>query len=431
MKASKVLILAFSCFTLLSCSKQEEQIVHPSDYSMYVGRGQNEALARLNEEMRFWEQKLSEVHDSETYRVRVGGLLASRFLLTGQIEDIEASDSLYQLVLKTTSKENAAIHRSMAVNCITQHQFRQAYSHIQKALEIGEGKATSLFMMADVCLELGDKAGAKIALRKIATREFFPYLIREAKIKDHEGKLDTAIVLMERALQQVKETPSLFLWTQSNLGDMYGHAGRIKDAYQAYLAVLKQDPDYDYALKGIAWIAFSHDRNYKEAKRIASHIGEKRGTPDMHLFLAQIAAAENNQDEKVKQLDKFTQLATASRYGDMYNKYLSLLEAEELSNPTKAILIAQKEVQNRPTAQSYDLLAWGYFQSGDVKEALSIAREHIENRTSEPDALYHLGMIFHANGFKKEARRYLRKAANSSFELGPVISKKIQERLNS
>ena len=429
MKTILNFLIALSAITCMHCSSPAEKIIHPADYDAYLLRNYDEALKQCNIEMDFWKHKLSEVPESETYRGRLAGLLSSRFMLNGRIEDIEASDSLYQLVVSNTKQDYASLHRALAANCITQHQFREAREHIQKALEIGEGKAASLFMLVDVSIELGDLAGAKTAMKQFTNKKFFPYLIRQAKIKDHEGNLDSAIVLMERALDQVKENPSLFLWTQSNLADMYGHAGRVKESYDSYLSVLKQNPDYDYALRGIAWIAFSHDQNFQEAKRIVHHIEQKRATPDMHLFLAKIAEAENNLTEKLKQLELFANAAVAPKYGDMYNKYLALLEAEEFSNPSKTIEIARIEIRNRPTPQSFDLLAWGYFHNGNITDALAVAQKYIENKTYEPDALYHLGMIYHANGMEKEAIHYFKRAAASSFELGPAISKKIKVRL--
>ncbi len=418
-----LLILSF----VIGCSKQksEEKIINPADYEIYLNRSANEGLKKCNEEMSFWLKKLEEVPDGEAYRMKLAGLLSSRFMMNGEIEDIEASDSIYRLIL-SNKLPYASVHRALAANAITQHKFREARAEIDTALKIGEGKAASLYMLVDVNLELGDYAGAEYAMSQFTNKNFFPYVIREAKLKDHEGKLDSAIVLMEKIIEQTKDSPALFLWTQSNLGDMYGHGGRVKDSYNAYLAVLKENPDYDYALKGIAWIAFSHDGNYAEAKRIITLIAPKRATPDMHLLLAQIAGAENDNDEKKKQLDLFTNSARSEKYGDMYNKYLAILEAEEFSNPSATIAIAEKEIKNRPTPQSYDLLAWGYFQKGDVSQALAIAQERIENQTHEPDALYHLGMIYQANGMKKEARRCFEKAEESSFELGPAIAKKIK-----
>lgn len=424
-------VILFSTAALFSgCEKNEEKdIINPADYESYLERDKDESLKSINDEMAFWQKRLSDVPDGEAFRLKVAGLLSARFMVNGKIEDVQASDSIYHLILEGDNQPHASVHRSLATNCITQHKFREARIEIEKALEIGEGKASSLYMLVDINLELGDYAGAEYAMQQFTNKNFFPYMIREAKLKDHEGHLDSAIVLMERALIQVKENTSLSLWTQSNLADMYGHAGRIKEAYDTYLNVLKQNPDYDYALKGIAWIAFSHAHNFEETKRIVNYIGPKRATPDMHLLLAQVAAAENNDVEKDKQLELFTKSATSPKYGDMYNKYLALLEAEEFSNPQATIEIAKKEISNRPTPQSYDLLAWGYFKNGNYKEALHIAQERLENKTYEPDAMYHLGMIYKANGMEREAKRCFEEAAQSSFELGPATAKKIKEQM--
>ena len=434
MKKKTLLFLSLACSVLLilGCAeKQERDITHPADYAVYIAPRADAALQECNEEITFWKNKQLRTPDSETCKLRIAGLLSSRFMLTGRIEDIFASDSLYRSVLAASGNENASVHRAMAANAITQHQFGEAYQQIQKALAIGEGKASSLFMLTDVDLELGDYAGAKRALNKIATRNFFPYIIRKAKIKDHEGDLDSAIVLMETALAKAKDNASLSLWTKSNLADMYGHAGRVDEAYRLYLDILKTNPDYDYALKGIAWIAFSHDHRYAEARHIVQYINQKRATPDMHLLLAKIAGAENNMAEKIKELHVFDSLANSPRYGDMYNKYLALMQVEDFSNPAKTIALAKREIQNRPTPQSYDLLAWGYFHEGKYAEALEVAEDFLVDKTFEPDVLFHLGMIYKANGQTGKARTYLRSAEKSAFELGPAVTQKIKDALGN
>jgi hypothetical protein len=62
---------------------------------------------------------------------------------------------------------------------------------------------------------------------------------------------------------------------------------------------------------------------------------------------------------------------------------------------------------------------------------LDIASRHVENQTFEPDAYYHLGMIYLANGYKEQARHYLYEALESEFELGPSVTKKINAAIQS
>jgi tetratricopeptide (TPR) repeat protein len=423
MKYTALIILSILLF---KCSEKKKVVVNSTDYDIYLTSSPNQALAKVNEELSFWKNRLAESPNSKTNLLRIAGLYSGRFQLNGEVEDLHRSDSIYNLILASTTLGKDNIYRSLAANNITKHEFRQARTNLQEALAIGDGKASSYLMLVDVNLELGDYPGAEHILKSFTNKKSFAYLIRDAKIKDHQGDLDSAIILMEHAVDRIKENKSLFTWTMSNLGDMYGHASRISESYQAYLEVLKQDPDYDHALKGIAWIAVVHDRNTQEAKRILNFIDTRKATPDMHLMLAEIAEVENDAGEKKKQLELFTNEARNSKYGGMYNTYLAKLEAEEFSNPQTAISIAEQEIQNRPTPLSYDLLAWGLFHKGEYREALEIANKNVLNRTYEPVALYHMAMIYKSNGLEKEARNYFEQASESSFELGPTISKRIE-----
>jgi tetratricopeptide (TPR) repeat protein len=212
---------------------------------------------------------------------------------------------------------------------------------------------------------------------------------------------------------------------------MYGHAGRIEVAYQAYLKVLQMNPTDDYALKGIAWIAVSHDKNTSHAKSILDALAARKHMPEIHLMLAEIAEIEGHETEKLDHLKKFKEIVSVPAYKTMYHKYLATLEAEAFNNAEACVDIANEEIINRSTPQSYDLLAWGYYHQKKFRKALDIASRQVENQTFEPDATYHLGMIYLANGYKEQARHYLFEALESEFELGPSITKKINATIQN
>ena len=248
--------------------------------------------------------------------------------------------------------------------------FRSAKDYAEKALALKDKKAASLLILVDVSLEIGDYATANLVLQEFKNKNSFAYLIRKAKLKDHEGLLDSAIVCMEKAYRRIKGNKALSQWTRSNLADMYGHAGRIEESYDLYLEVLKDNPNDDYALKGIAWIALSHDLNTKAAKTIINELAVRKHMPEAHLMLAEIAELDGNEMEKAYQLKKFKSLVSDPEYKTMYHKYLATLEAEEFKNPDAAVAIAQEEIANRPTPQSYDLLAWAYYHQKKFPRSL-------------------------------------------------------------
>jgi tetratricopeptide (TPR) repeat protein len=210
---------------------------------------------------------------------------------------------------------------------------------------------------------------------------------------------------------------------------MYGHAGRIKESYDAYLKVLQKDSSYIYALKGIAWIIYSNDRDTKEAKHILHYILEQINTPDLLLLLAEIEEWEENETKKNEYIRRFINEVEQPGYGDMYNKYLIQLYAEELKDFDKAMSLAEKEITSRPTPEVYDWLAWLYYCKGDVKHADSIALNYVYKKTYEPDVLFHTAMIFSAASKKDKAKRMMEECVSSSFELGPVKTAFICQQL--
>lgn len=413
---------------VLSACQQSDTITKSEDYLKYLQANNAMLVSSKQDEISFWKERLAK-HNDDVSLKKLAGLFADEFKSSGEISFIKKSDSLYLELLNRMPLSAVSIYHGLTANAITQHKFREAESWISKALMIGDQKATSKLMLADVAMEIGAYDWTRKILKEFTNKNSFAWLIRKAKLKDHEGDLDSAIILMERAYKRIDGNKSLACWTLSNLGDMYGHAGRIEDAYQNYLQVLKLDPNYDYALKGIAWIALSNDHMAKDAYEIFNNISQNKRMPETHLMLAELAEMQGDEEERMKHLRMFKSMVDDSNYQIMYGKYLALIEADDFQNPKRCIEIAEQEIRNRPTPQSYDLLAWGYHTSGDHKRALQIVEDYVYEKTYEPECLYHIGMIYKANGFSEKGNNLLKEARESSFELGPSVSKIIAKAL--
>jgi tetratricopeptide (TPR) repeat protein len=425
------IIFFWAAFFLISCSKEKRIVTSIEDYKRYLVTTRVVTNDPVKDEIEFWTKRLKTTKDDEASLIKLAGIHANLFRSTGLIDHISKSDSLYQRVLAQYPEGNTEIYHSLAANAITQHQFLLAKEYAEKALALNDKKAASLMVLVDVSLEIGDYARAKTILNGFRNKNSFAYLIREAKLKDHEGHLDSAIVRMEKAYSRIKGNKALSQWALSNLGDMYGHAGRIEEAYRLYLKVLADNPYDDYVLKGIAWIALSNDQNLAVSKDIIENLLMRKRMPEAHLMLAEIARLENDEIARLNQLKIFKSMVSQAGYKTMYHKYLAILEAEDFNNAEAAVEIANKEIANRPTPQSYDLLAWGYYHQKKFKQALDVVSHHIQEQTFEPESYYHMGMIYAANGYKEQARHYLIETLDSEFELGPSITKKIKVALRS
>jgi tetratricopeptide (TPR) repeat protein len=432
---------SFLCFTglllmavLWACQKQSPSIANPKDYAVYLTDTQsaNQLLETYSADIAFWNSRLQADPGNYVFMLKKAYLLTSRFQASGQVEDLYQADTLLHGVNAKLRNSEPSVFYTLSQSAVTRHQFRQAMDYTQQGMQAGGQEYVTNLLTFDVSMELGQYLLARQSLHQLKDKTAFDYLIRKAKLKDHEGDLDSAIVLMEQAFDKVKNLgrKSLYCWTLSNLGDMYGHANRIEDSYKAYLEVLETDPGYHYALKGIAWIAFSHDRNTAEARRIYTHLLAQTHLPDLYLNLAEIAAYEGNSAAQEKNIAIFLTEVLKPKYGDMYNKYLVNLYTGQCKNYKAALQIAQREVENRPTAETYDLLAWSYLHQGNVQKALALAENRIEGRTFEPQVFYHLGVIYKANQQPDKARFYLEKALESEYEIGPALTNAVRAVLN-
>ena len=423
-------------FVFIGCKNSIQPIVKTADYEKYmhiVSPDSMHSLQRIKADMDFWMQRLEKNPDDVVAKVSLAGLHGARFKVAGDINDIHTSDSLYLVANPLFKTNSSSLYRSLATNCVTQHKFQQAQLYLDTALTMGDDIYLTYLMRCDVAMELGNLYMAEQSLNHIVDKNNFDYLIREAKLLDHRGDLDGAVKKMEAATEKAIESKKdvLFLWAKSNLADMYGHANKYKESYQCYLDVLEKKPDYLYALKGIAWLAFSHDKNPAEAKRILNYLSGLHPIPDYDLLLSKIAAYEKDKTAEKELENRFLTEVSDSRYGDMYNKYVFYLMTDEERDLNKALQIAEREVTNRPTSQSYDLLAWANYKIGKKDEALKIAKAYVENKSYEPDALYHLGLIYAEAGNDKKAKQFMQQAENAAFELGPGLASQVSYDLKS
>ncbi|MGK0487697.1 MAG: tetratricopeptide (TPR) repeat protein [Candidatus Endobugula sp.] len=429
MRYSLICLLSLALF---SCQNEAEkkEIAKADDYSQYLSESNaQKSVDLLNLDLEFWSNKLQSNQKSFTYISKIAGLYSQKFRVDGDVKNIHTSDSLFKVAVEINPFSDAAIYQALSSNSITKHEFSDAKNYAELALKEGDKQMASYYLLFDALLELGELNQAKSVLALQENKNTFDYKIRASKVSDHEGDLDKAIALMEEAFEKVKGSNSLFVWSKANLADMYGHAGRIEESYQAYLEVLKKEPEHWHSLQGIAWIAFAHDNNTLEAKRIIIFVKAKNNDPQLTLLLAEIAEFEKDEEHSKTLRKEYYDQVSSPQYLGMYNKYIILLEAEDLKAPAAAVYRSKAEVSKRPTPEVYDLLAWAHLQNGEPEKALEVAKSFVLDRTSEPEALFHLGMIYKSNNMNTQAKSYLTEALKSSFELGPVTTEKIKKAL--
>ncbi|PVX47447.1 tetratricopeptide repeat protein [Flavobacterium sp. 103] len=430
MKNLKILpLLAFFVLCLSSCTNKPPQITNTLDYEKYLNIKDNKSIDFANREINFWQTKIDAAPNQKMYLGMLASNYGTLFQYTGNIKDLYKSEELLTQYNEAYKYSRVSTIRSLARNYISQHRFKEALNLANKALAIGEARKETQKLLFDVQMEVGNYPEALKNLNAIRDMNDYDYLIRLAKWNDHKGDLKTAITFMEKARDIAIEDDdkTLKIWSYSNLGDFYGHAGRIQESYDSYLKTLEIDPNYSYALKGIAWIVFSHERNTTEANRIITAIAKKHDTPDFYLLKSQIAQFSGDKSKEVANRNAYFSMLKKYNYGAMYNKYNVLIYADDKTTASKALEIAKVEIDHRPTPDSYDLLAWSYLNLGQKKKALEIAQKYVVGKSFEPKVQYHLAMIYKSNNIIEKVKPIKEELLGSAYELGPTLEKKVMQ----
>ena len=425
----KLPFLVFTILFIFGCETTPKQITQKADYEKYLTLKDNKSITFAQNEIDFWQKKFDAAPNQISYLSQIASNYNTLFEYTGDIKNLYKTEELLIKSNEAYNYSRVSTIRSLARNYISQHRFKEALALANKALAIGEGKKETQKLLFDVQIELGNYTEAVKNLNDIRDMNDFDYLIRLAKWNDHKGDLKTAITFMEKArtIAEKENNKVLKIWSYSNLGDFYGHAGKIQESYDSYLKTLALDPNYSYALKGIAWIVFSKERNTNEANRIIDAIISTHNTPDFYLLKSQIAQFEGNKSEEIKNKYAYFSMMEKNNYGAMYNKYNVLIYADDIQSASKALEIAKIEVNHRPTPDSYDLLAWSYLNIGQNKKALEIAQNHVVGKSHEPKVQYHLAMIYKANNLAQKATPIKEELLSSLYELGPNFDNKVNQ----
>ena len=428
MKTKNIIIVLIFGITLLSCStKNDSKITNKIDYDKYLNLSENTSKIIAKKELDFWKDKLQKQPNQYPYLKKIATANTLLFSSEGNIEYLVKAEKKLEELNRKTNHQNSSSLRALARNYISQHRFKEALVLVKKAEILGDNLKATQKMLFDVHLELGNYKEAESYLTKIKSFSDFDYLIRDSKWNDHIGDLDAAIRFMEKAtkIAESANNKDLKIWSYTNLADYYGHNNEIEKSYSLYLKSLELNKNNSYAKKGIAWIVYSHEKNPDEALRILNSISKENVSPDYYLLKAEIAEFKNNLTSKNKNLDLYLLTVNNELYGAMYNQYNAKLFLEEFDKKKEALTIIQTEIKNRPTPQSYGLLAWYYFQTQEYKKALELMNFYVVGKTFEPETQYHLAEIYKVNGLTKKALKIKKELLESAFELGPLMEKRI------
>jgi tetratricopeptide (TPR) repeat protein len=437
----KFLYAFLTLLVITSCNKESGSnenstpkiVTAAVDYNSYLDTNDSLFAAKLKREIDSLEA-IIEVNPTGVLDLgRLSAKLNLMYDLKADVSDLNRSVKMQKAVVANMYINPDNSKYNLAQSYIKQHKFKKADS-LMHSFATGSLSKESHMLYFDIAMELGDYKRAEKMLNALSNNSNYNYLIRAAKWNDYKGDLKATIRLMEEAktIADQSGNPSIQLWSNSNIADYYGHDGQIEKSYEHYLKTLELDPMNTYALKGIAWIVYSHERNPEEALRILNKIKERHPLPDYDLAIAEVLEYQGFSNEIESLRMSFLNEVEKKAYGAMYNTYKieQLLSGNELEKMI-ALEIARSEIKNRSTPETQSLLSYALLKNGKLQEALVNQQQYVIDKIYEPVAQLHSLEILIANGKREEALEYRKDLSSAAYELGPVAMKSYYDKINN
>jgi tetratricopeptide (TPR) repeat protein len=430
LKIVRIFTLLFAILIISSCSVDKSRVTDPKDYDLFLRTDNNEAFIKAKKDVDFWSKRLRTDSTGIGDLSQLANSYTKLFDITGNIKYLKDAEILLDKAYSMPSLNNDEYGRSLAHNYIAQHRFNDALQLLETIYYGISNKRLTELMLFDVYLEIGEYDRAYQLLDEFENKEDFDYLIRLVKWNDHMGNSKAVIRNMERAKDIVESRgdKDLMTWTYNNLATVYGHSGRIHESYYYFLKSLEIQPEQVVPKRGIAWIAYSHDRDYSEASRVLDSIMIQHKSPDHLLFRSELAYFINGKIEMEKFRREFIEnVENNNDYGFMYQ--MEMIELYSVLDPKKSIRLAEIELENRTTPVIYSLLSIAHLRNGNSERSLQIIKDHVHGKTFEPVVFYYLALIYNKTGNKDALSDVMEQIEEARFELGPVRIKELSKLL--
>ncbi|HXB08455.1 MAG TPA: hypothetical protein VNW04_15095 [Puia sp.] len=426
-KLLPVLLLAL---WLGSCQHEEKILVNPLSVDSLITHYAAPLMAAQNEvELQFWKSRINPARPGYLNESRYAACLNMAFRLSGEIDSLQKADSILLALDRNFNHREASADLALVAHCISEHRFREADSLLGKAKQLGLRPYESHTVSFDVAFELGNYFQAKTELNAIRSPDDFGYYFRQSRLDHLNGRLDSAIADMDRALSLAGTSDYLKGAAQSNAGDLYLHAEDPARARDAYFSCIRRNNADFHSWMGLGWIALVHDGDARMADTLFRFVQAKNPLPDPLFRLEQVAEAGGDSGLQVRYALEFTREATRPVYGGMYNKYLIQLFTGILHDPAAAEALAGAELKNRATPQTYAWYVWALFVRGKKDQAYALFQQRVSGKPLEALELFWMGRLMEGLGKNYNAREFFKAAARSRYDLDPADAIYVQKKL--
>lgn len=337
-------------------------------------------------------RRISEMEKALQERPNDGGaavLLADALLrqarVTGDGRLPNRAENLLRSVLKGSPGHYDALRLLSTVH-LSQHRFRDALEVAERTRDLRPSDAWNYGVIGDASIELGEYEAAFAAFdTMMKMRPNGAAYARVAYARELKGNLRGALEAMQMAVQSTTaHDPEAQAWYLAHVGEIYLRMGRLDEASREFGRAAFTFPDYPFARMGQGKVlALRGD----QPGALAIFLDQFKRTPTLDLAarIGDLHASGGDSTEA----ERFYQLAEdlAGPALAQTEVGLALFLAERDRRLQDAVRIAETVAKTRHDIFTDDALAWAYFKTGRLDDALSASKRALRTGTRDEKLL--------------------------------------------
>lgn len=305
-----------------------------------------------------------------------------------------------------------------ATLALSRHQFARALDLAEGALAERPRNTAAMLVAVDANVELGRyEAAAEHLQTLLDTRPALPALARTSYLRELYGDPDGALNAMEQARAAGSGAPYDLATVTTLVGDLHLRAGRLDEATASYRAALSTSEGLPQAEVGLARTDAARGELDAAVERLEQLVG-RAPLPEAVILLGDLQARAGDgegatrSDELVRAL-----LALQEEAGQVVDLELALFEADR-GQGRRALALAERTYDERPTVFAADAIAWALHVTGDDAAAVPFVEEALRLGTKDGLLHFHAATVYAATGQDDRAQASLR----TVFEHDPWFS---------
>ncbi len=383
--------------------------------------------AVLAETIEFFEAKF----ENDPHNYVIAGRLVDDHMLSFQLDSdlahLSRAEEVARAVL-SVAPDSALSFARLSTTLLAQHKFAGALEAAQRAFAADTAGEAALATLFDAAVAAGSYGTAERALKALEPGTLTRQL-REARWLAALGQADYAVSIMEggcRRLERGTARRQVVAWCQSLLAGL--EHGRSGDAAAEYWLrrALRTQPGYVGALEGLANLAYARG-NWEKAKGLFAQILSE-AHPDLYLRKAEVSLALGDTEAATASERAFVRLATAPGAEALNAHPLAIYYAARPESRDRALEIILRDLERRPSIETYGVLSWVRLQRGELAEALEASNQSRRWGEPSPTNDYMRARVLAALGRTDEARQLFDNVLADPTQLDHYVLQEMRRR---